>query len=413
MVNFPDTPVLKLYLTHDSRESFTIAQGSFGWTLRVYVYDFKDQLMNLAGCSVRLKVIKADGTMGYYDGTVNAEDPAAAEWQIAPQVTAAAGFMQLVVEISNKTAGMQTSTSCTGNVLAIPDNPDSTLTSTNDFQVLTDAVSKTAGVKQAAEQAQTAAQQAQSAADTADKAAVSATSAAQDASAGAEKASSGAKAAAAAAGAADMAAVRANTAAANAESVVSGDLQPAVNTCLAAEKDKAGGLAGYDTLTSHTMDTARHVSDAERSTWNQSVPQSRTVNGHPLTADIALTYSDVGAEHCKTDDRKTDQHWEIYADGRVHLWGYFSDTVDAVKTAYGSSYLNGNIAAAVTKPCAMRTIKSVQLSLSSSGVLIPYNPKYLSDSSKLTFGIVSPVSVSNLLYQGMYQIWGLQGNEDT
>lgn len=50
-----------------------------------------------------------------------------------------------------------------------------------------------------------------------------------------------------------------------------------------------------DDLASHTSDTTAHITAAERTKWNASVPNTRKINNKALSADITLTAADVSA----------------------------------------------------------------------------------------------------------------------
>ncbi|WP_085832851.1 hypothetical protein [Clostridium merdae] len=53
--------------------------------------------------------------------------------------------------------------------------------------------------------------------------------------------------------------------------------------------------ASAETLATHTSDTTAHITAAERTKWNASVPNTRKINNKALSADITLTAADVSA----------------------------------------------------------------------------------------------------------------------
>lgn len=61
------------------------------------------------------------------------------------------------------------------------------------------------------------------------------------------------------------------------------------------QKGAAGGVANYDDLADHEADTIAHMTQSQKNQLAAAVPNTRTVNGHALSADATLSASDVGA----------------------------------------------------------------------------------------------------------------------
>ena len=64
----------------------------------------------------------------------------------------------------------------------------------------------------------------------------------------------------------------------------------------------ADSVAAWEAAHTHIQDAVRHITAAERSAWNTAktkveaaVPNTRRINGKPLSADLSLTPSDLGA----------------------------------------------------------------------------------------------------------------------
>lgn len=154
MSAYPNELNLGLYLDRDNLENYKIAQGSWGFPIRVWLKKSDDTLMDLSGCTVRLKAVKSDNTIGYWDGAINSADSTEADWTAQPQLTAATGDVQLIVEITTLESGIQ-SIPCKLKVVAMP---DSQIVSSNDFKALTQQLSQ---VQPAVQLAQKASEQAE------------------------------------------------------------------------------------------------------------------------------------------------------------------------------------------------------------------------------------------------------------
>lgn len=155
---------MELYLTRDNLETYKVAQGSWGYQIQVRIKETDDTLKDLSGYTVRMKAQKADGSLGYWDGIVDTSDTTLAKWTAQPQLAAAAGKVQLTVEITKDGEGSNT----VGGILTVCSTPDADIVSTSDCQALTAALTKaanaaaaTAAANAAAEKAATAAAAAQ------------------------------------------------------------------------------------------------------------------------------------------------------------------------------------------------------------------------------------------------------------
>ncbi len=80
------------------------------------------------------------------------------------------------------------------------------------------------------------------------------------------------------------------------------DLASAAKIAADAAQQTADNAANAESLAAHIRDKSAHVSEEERSAWNgvvqtanNAVPETRKVNGKPLSTDITLSAADVGA----------------------------------------------------------------------------------------------------------------------
>lgn len=265
---------------------------SGGRIVRVTLTDADGRPADLTGASVRLYVKTPRQTAVFSDGSVTDATGGACSFPLVSGVTAAAGTARCQILVawpdnrSLKIAGL--------TLEVTPSNLEGAVESSDEFPALVAALNQANTAVQAAEDARQAAFNAQSAiaaVNTAGTAAVQATqsaaaeasaaeTAASNADSAAQNANGAASAAKTAAVSADAAAERANTAAQNAEGVISGQLNPVIDTRLALQKNQPNGIGGLDESGKFAPEQVPEM---------DYVPTTRTVAGLPLASDLALT----------------------------------------------------------------------------------------------------------------------------
>lgn len=228
-----------------------------------------DRPIDLTGITARLYCIKPDGTKTFSDGTITDAANGIVSFVLPYQATTSAGTIEcqilltkadnstlkitglsLNVQSSNLEGAVESSDDFSSLVVALNSvNTAAALVNqavTNSETAVNNANVAISGANTAADNANAKATLANTAANTANSAAsnadtktalaVTATTNANTATASANTATTNA----------NTAADRANTAAQNAEGVISGQLDPAIDARLAAQKNQANGLATLD-----------------------------------------------------------------------------------------------------------------------------------------------------------------------
>lgn len=355
---------LTLYLYHvtDTATGLTIQQGSYGVPMVIRVIDLSGQEVDLSGCEVHVAA-ENGGSAGYYLATVDADSPTHATLPVQPQMTGAAGELRLAIDAVRKSGdavqyAVQTLT-CTLTIAEALAHEQ--MAYDNDFEALVEALEgardATADAQAAAKAANTATDAAKAATDTArtaagnaDGATANANRATNAANGATELANNAATSANQAAGAADAAKTRANEAAAQCESIVSGDLGPAVDATLAAKYDKTGGPVKYDTYKGNAV-TSVTVGGVAQPKSGMTValpayPDTLPANGG--NADSVNFRSFIAGGFSKSGVSCNHQYGQLWYSDPVHfdfgttLWETPYVLLSAKHSGVGSAYVAGS-----------------------------------------------------------------------
>lgn len=305
--------LMELYTSRDNLETYKIAQGSYGFTLKARVLDANDVPLVLSGSSVKLKAKTSRGTVGYWDGKVNANDNTLAEWTAEPALTAEAGTVELVVEVGTGTGAINT-LPCQLKVAATPDS-EIVSAAENDLQVLKDRaeaaeaatlkaasaaensekISEDAKAKESARaEAETERADAEGKRSTAEAARADAESKRVTAEQGRTNAEAARKTAETKRESETQTAVAgANSAAAHAEKsaqaiddiINSGNIGKAVNESITSKLDKTGGIAGYD----NTQEALSGKADIVKNSSAVATVAAWAGTAAPYTQEIAVS----------------------------------------------------------------------------------------------------------------------------
>lgn len=275
-----------------------------------------DRPVDLTGASVRLYCHKPDGTVTFSDGTVTDATNGIASFILPYQATTAAGDvacevlvtwpnnatlkavgLHLDVQESNLDDAVESSSEYSALVTALNEIDQSVIDAQTAVASANTAIGNINATNQSVTAAESARVTAESGRVTAENTRVSQenTRKSQETSrVSAESARVTAEAqrqtntstaitnANAATTNANTAADRANEAADNVDEALSGNLGPAIDSRIAAQKDVAGGIAGYDNANAHYADIVAHMTQAQKDTLNSAV-QSATIGGTTAT----------------------------------------------------------------------------------------------------------------------------------